>query len=174
MSEYVRGPTHGNTNATATFEYKAGTPGHTGGGYPRWRSTEYREHTPGTRREDVSVPVHRLCAVAWLFEDGVTAAEILGEGRMVGADVHHTLGMPSANLEDCLELRDHGTHSEITQAQVRAWGEDAKRQADADPEPDVCADCGDAADVLATSAGFEGQRCLDCARKADPDAPIEV
>ena len=46
MSEYVVGDTYARRD-TPRFEFKAGSPSHTGGGYPRLRSSEYREHTPG-------------------------------------------------------------------------------------------------------------------------------
>jgi hypothetical protein len=170
--EYVVGPTYAR-RARPRFEFKPSAAGYTGGGYARVRSTERREHSPGDGADDVFVSVHRLAAVAWHLPDG-TLGEDVSLSQLDGADVHHVqpdrdaAGMPAANGETWTTLVDHGTHSEITQAQVRAWGEDAKQQA-ADPVthgPDGCAECGADADVLAESGAFEGQRCLECANDA--------
>jgi hypothetical protein len=159
-SEYVRGDTYARSQ-TPTFEFKAGATGYSGGGYPRVRSKEYREHTPGDTADDVFVPIHRLAAVAWCYDDEWTIDEILAD--LAGKDVHHTLGMPAANLESDLEVVDHARHAEITQAQRRAWAEDQKRavereQTALDTAP-TCAACGD--DAEATVAGTD--YCLACA-----------
>jgi hypothetical protein len=166
---YVAGEPHANQLGYAAFEFKQSDPDSTGGGYPRWRSYEFRPATSGTEKEDVYVPVHRLCAVAWLFEDVRTAEDILLSGELVGADVHHELGMPSANLEDELSVRDHGRHSEITQRQRRAWAEDKKREVEEKQsrpvDEDECDRCGAVEKTLATCDAWPGEeRCIDCAR----------
>lgn len=147
-----------------------------GGGYERFRSWEYRPETPRDGKEDVYVYHHRLLAVAWLFPDGWTAEDILAE--LARRDVHHSApeidadtGIKWDNREACLHLRDHGRHGEITQAQMRAWAEDSKRDAYADPEPDGCSDCGEDA-PLWVSPDFDGERCLDCALAANDGATL--
>ena len=158
-SEYVRGPTYTRQDA-ATFEFKSGAPGYTGGGYPRWRSVEAGPHTPGDTKRETYVAVHRPAAVAWCYPDDWSIAEIFDD--LAGKDVHHQLGMPSANIEGELEVVDHGDHSSLTQAQRRAYAEDKKRQAEREQQSldtgPTC-DCGD--DATATVAGVE--YCLDCA-----------
>lgn len=173
---YTRGPAHPNRRDTATFEFKGHAPGYTGGGYPRWRSEEHREHTPVQGSESVYVPVHRLCAVAWLFPEDMTAAEILQSGELVGVDVHHTHGMPSVNTEDGLELVEHGRHGEITQARRRAWAEDTKREQQSLDTPDRCDACREEVADPWTIEGVGGAWCLSCAReRADGRtiAPVE-
>jgi len=189
-SSLVLGPASPQQSLTASFEYKAAsqsTRGGRGGGYPRWRSWEWREHTARQSKEDVYVPVHRLCAVAWLFPDEWTGADILDSGELVGADVHHDSGMPSVNVEDGgpndvpgLLLADHGTHSEITQAEMRAYGETARREAEAFHEtgvsgsPDCCDNCGTETDVFAESPEWSGQYCLSCAKEESDGSTIEI
>jgi len=182
--DYVVGDAPAQQSPVASFEFKAASPDSTGGGYPRWRSYERRPHTARRGKEDVYVPVHRLAAVAWLFPDDWTAEQILDSGHLVGADVHHELGLPAANLEDHLALLDHGRHSEVTQAQMRAWAADAQAAAHGgrDGEGDtsrsdknrVCGDCGDESETLCESGDFEGRLCPACARRAVDDAVIEV
>lgn len=178
-TEYVVGTPHPNQQAYASFSFKAPDPDSTGGGYPRWRSYEHRPHTCRQGKEDVSVSVHRLCAVAWLFPEDWSAADILQSGELQGADVHHELGMPSANVEAELSLVEHGTHSEITQAQMRAWGEQSKRQAREAVDPrgraEVCDRCGAEAETLAECPAWPGeQRCLSCAKATSNGEPIEL
>lgn len=171
---YVVGQPHANQRDHAAFEFKQAAPDTTGGGYPRWRSYELRPKTPGTEKEDVYVAVHRLCAVAWLFDDDWTAEDILRSGQLIGADIHHELGMPSANIESELSLRDHGRHSEITQDQRRAWAEDKKRevqQQESQPvghsvDDDACDRCGEPDDPLAECDAWPGEtRCIQCAKE---------
>ena len=62
---------------------------------------------------------------------------------------------------------------------MRAWAETDRRRAfdepvDVDVDDDRCDRCGEVADLLATSAGFDGERCLDCARKTAGGEPIEL
>lgn len=166
---YVVGTPPRQQSATATFAYKAPSPGTTGGGYPKWRSYEHRPETARQGKEDVHVPVHRLAAVAWLLPDG-TLGEDVRLSALDGVDVHHCLGMPAANLEDELQLRDHADHSSVTQAQIRAWGADAKRRATADggtatvPDPETCVECGDAYDGDGCGlSDRDGRYCLACA-----------
>jgi len=68
-------------------------------------------------------------------------------------------------------LREHGRHSEITQAQVRAWGEDAKRDSNQQNSDSLvknesgCDGCGADDDVLWESdddSDFNGERCTEC------------
>lgn len=182
MSEYVVGPTYARRD-TPRFEFKAGSPDHTGGGYPRLRSTERRPHTPGDGPEDVFVSVHRLLALAWLIPEGMTAAEALAGDVLAGRDVHHELGMPAANLEGELTLYEHSRHSEVTQAEMRAWAADAREavasdgdttQGTADHLNGVCAACGDESDTLCIYPGVTEAVCPECAADADPDGAIEV
>lgn len=172
---YVVGAASPQRDATASFEFKAPDPDRTGGGYPRWRAWEYRPETPGDRKEDVYVAVHRLAAVAWLLPDG-TLGEDVHLAELDGVDVHHELGMPAANVEDELALVEHGTHSEVTQAQMRAWGEDAKRTVadDGPADEERCEHCGAAADVRCRSPDWDGAVCMGCAQRLSEDAPIEV
>jgi hypothetical protein len=176
--EYVVGSASPRRAATAAFEFKAPdqtSRGGRGGGYPRWRSWEWRPETSRRNKEDVYVPVHRLAAVAWCLPDG-TLGEDVSLSALAGMDVHHELGMPAANIEGELALLDHGEHSSRTQAERRAHAEEAKQQAiDPDPAPEGCRQCGAAEDVtLVTSAAFDGEWCLSCATDANPDAPIEL
>lgn len=180
---YVVGSPHGNQRDHAAFEFKQAAPDNTGGGYPRWRSYEFRSETPGTEKEDVYVAVHRLCAVAWMFPDEWTAEDVLRSGQLLGADVHHELGMPAANLEGELSLRDHGEHSEITQTQRRAWAEDQKQaveERERQPlgqtaEDGICARCGDPADPLAECDAWSGEsRCLRCAKETSNGQEIRL
>lgn len=170
----------------ATFEYKAASPRHTGGGYPRWRSWEERPNSARQGKEDVFVPIHRLCAVAWLFPDDWSAEDILASGHLKGTDVHHGLGMPAANVDpaspnaddgDGLQIRSHGGHSSITQAQMRAWAADAK-DADAEAvidEANRCARCDAEADVLCDVPSYDaGTVCLECSQDVADGGEIRV
>lgn len=187
--DYELGPTPPQTKGHATFETKPSTvyadgSRDTGGGYERWRSTEFRPETPRQGKEDVYVAVHRLSAVAWCFADGVTAAEI----DLCGKDVHHAhpddwstrvewLNVhDSPNFPDAsIEVHGHGEHTSITNTERRAYAEDAKADAADDaPDPDRCGACGDAAALLAESDDWEGAVCLDCSTRLSDGAPIEV
>lgn len=170
------GPTYCRTDH-ARFETKPGDG--TGAGYERWRSYEWRPETPRQAKEDVYVSVHRLAAVSWCYPDEMAVSEILA--HLDGKDVHHRSGIPYDNREGNLAVRDHGRHSEITQAQMRAFAEDAKRSlggSSPDGTPtaheDGCDRCGQPADVLATSEDWTGEYCLDCATDASDGAAIEV
>lgn len=178
-SAYVTGTPHGNTLPYATFEFKAGHlgSGGRGGGYARWRSVERGPHSPDDSARGVSVAVHRLCAVAWLFPDDWDAADILDSGALVGADVHHELDMPSANLESELSLVSHGRHAEITQSQLRACGEDAKRAASVDDrrdESDTCDRCGEESATFCESVAWDGRYCPTSAKQCSDGERIEV
>lgn len=179
-SDYVRGTTYARKERP-TFEYKPSSTNYTGGGYARVRSSEYRDHTAGDGTDDVFVSVHRLAAVAWLLPDGELGTDVF-LSDMGGMDVHHTQpdrdapGMPASNGEDWLELIDHGGHSEVTQAQMRAWGEDAKKQAtleydETDVPDDRCAECDEPDPDCRVG---EKLVCLECSMKVDADGPIEV
>lgn len=170
---YVVGEVHPNTLPYATFEFKRPSPDHTGGGYPRHRSVEYRPHTARRGKEDVFVPVHRLTAVAWCYGSEWSVGEILRD--MDGKDVHHELGMPSATVRDELEVIDHGAHSEVTQAERRAWAEDEKRARDGQvrlDDADRCAGAGCDAEVAARVGGEA--YCLEHATQNADGETIEV
>lgn len=159
-NSYVRGPTYARSD-TPTFEYKAGATGYSGGGYPRVRSSERRAHTPGDGTDDVFVPIHRLAAVVWCYDADRPIESVLAD--LSTKDVHHELGMPAANCPDAVEVVEHARHAEITQAQRRAWAEDAKREVEREQQAALTAtptcDCG--ADAEATVAGTD--YCLECA-----------
>jgi hypothetical protein len=166
---YVVGQPHPNTNPRPTFEFKAPSPDHTGGGYPRVRSTEYRPETSRQGKEDVFVPVHRLAAVAWHLPDG-TLGDDVRLSQLDGMDVHHVTpdggaGMPAANGEDWTELIGHGDHSAVTQAERRAWAADEQRARDGqvrvDAEP--CVECGGDPDEGVSVPSVDGPLCLGCA-----------
>lgn len=155
-----------------------------GGGYVRTRSYEERDHSPTDGKESVYAYVHRLCAVAWLYPDDMTTGEILT--HLDGRDVHHKTGVEWANVGESpnwgvpqLEVRGHGDHSRITQAQMRAWGESAKQAAKDAVEPSrdtrECDGCGAEGDVsLATTAGLDGEYCLSCVSERAGDERIEL
>lgn len=179
--EHVLGPTY-SRRRTPRFEFKPSSTNYTGGGYARIRTSERRETTAGDGADDVFVSIHRLCAVAWYDSladapEDVTAADILRSGELAGMDVHHTLGMPSANGEDLLEIIDHGGHSEVTQAQKRAWGEDAKQQVFEFSEDDVldwtCDNCGER-DPEVHCRVSDMDVCLDCSTVLADGSPIEI
>lgn len=95
-----------------------------GGGYEWFRSWEFRPDTPREGKENVYAYHHRLLAVAWLFPDGWTAADILPV--LAGFDVHHSApevdadwGVEWDNREACLELVDPETHGAVTRAAER-------------------------------------------------------
>ena len=177
--EYVVGRPHPNRLPYATFEFKRPSPAHTGGGYPRVRSVEYRPETSRQGREDVFVPIHRLAAVAWHLPDG-TLGDDVRLSQLDGMDVHHVTpdggpGMPSANGEDWTELIGHGDHSSVTQAERRAWAEDEKRQRkrqDRFGDTDRCAHAR-CDDEVAARVGGEGY-CLAHATKNANGETIEV
>lgn len=179
--EYVVDDARPQRQDYASFETKpaawTGTRWDTGAGYERWRSWEYRPETPRRGKEDVYVSVHRLAAVAWLLPRHVPLS------ALAGVDVHHNApevdgdrGVPWDNREDAIELLGHGRHSEITQAELRAYGEDARRAVEDEPatDDDRCAECGAVADTLATSDDWDGSACLDCALELSDGAAIEV
>lgn len=161
----------------------------TGGGYERARSTEYRPHTSRRGKEDVYASIHRLCAVAWCFPDGTTAEDI----DMAGMDVHHTTGVEWANFGDSpnfqdpdgvtgdgevakpgIEVLGHAEHSSVTQSQMRAWGEDAKRTVERGSEPDRCPECDAEPETWATSPAVDRYECLRCVTRKTDGGAIEV
>jgi hypothetical protein len=185
-SRYVRGPTYAR-RARPRFEFKPSSTGYTGGGYARIRSTEYREHTPGDGADDVFVSVHRLAAVAWHLPDGDLGTDVF-LSELDGCDVHHTQpdaearGMPAANGEGWTTVESHADHSKITQAEMRAYGADAKRAADGGDgvvSPSGvggCPECGGEVDGDGATVGEREGLCLDCAADvaAGTDATIEL
>lgn len=179
-TDYVRGPTYART-ARPTFEFKPSATGYTGGGYARVRSWERREHTPGDGTDDVFVSVHRLAAVAWHLPDG-TLGDDVRLADLDGQDVHHTQpdadtrGMPAANGPEWTRVESHADHSSITQAEMRAYGEDAKRAArdDSPGDDETCIRCGDAPELACRSEDWDGVACHDCATTLSQGSPIEV
>lgn len=168
--EYVLGPVHGNTQPYATYEtkqsaeYADGRTG-SGGGYTRWRSWEYRPETPGEDKEDVYVAVHRLHYLTHPDLDGVSLDEALRE--LAGCDIHHTNGCRFDNRHENYELLSHAEHSSRTQAEIRAYGEDAKEAAHTPPgeEPTWCPGCHEEIETPCRSDGYDGVRCLECAKR---------
>jgi hypothetical protein len=185
-SQYVVGDAPPQQSLTPTFEFKAAHPGGSGGrggGYPRVRSWETRPETARQGKEDVYVPIHRLCAVAWLLPDGTLGDDVRLDA-LDGVDVHHDLGMPAANVESELLLVNHGDHSEVTQAEMRAYAADARRRVDGDGadattgsgagDGDVCDRCGAAATTLCESPDWTGRYCLECSKQESDGAAISV
>jgi hypothetical protein len=165
----------------------------TGGGYERIRSNERDPRAPSDGAGDVYVSHHRLLAVAWAIAFHPDAD---ADGRIIdpdhegvvdmaaldGIDIHHDApelggerGVEWDNREACLYAIEHGAHSGLTNAEKRAYAEDAKRLRDGDerlPTSDGCAGCG--AEPDATVAG--DRYCLECATDAasGTDETIEV
>lgn len=148
-----------------------------GGGYERVRSWEYDPRLDTKR--DAYAAIHRLCAVAWLLPPDAPLS------ALDGMDVHHSApeveadrGIEWDNREDCLSLKEHGRHSEITQAQMRAWAEDAKRRVEREQNGEHlverCERCSAEADTFAESDDWSGRYCLDCALAASEGAPIRI
>ncbi|WP_256943887.1 hypothetical protein [Halobacterium hubeiense] len=185
--EYVEGEVHPNTKPYATFETKPRTytasGWDSGSGYEHWRSTEHRPHTARQGKEDVYVSHHRLLAVVACYDLDTPIEVVLEDLR--DRDVHHNApetnddaGFPFDNRPSVLEVINHKTHSERTQAQMRAWGEDAKQRAHEPAthgDDGVCPGCGrEDVDVDATSPGFDGQRCIECAMEECDGEPIDL
>jgi hypothetical protein len=58
---------------------------------------------------------------------------------------------------------------------MRAWGEDAKREAATDGgDTERCVRCGGEYDTGCRSEDWDGVACPDCARQLSDGAPIEV
>lgn len=193
---YVAGPTPPQTKDYATFETKAysrryGDKTGTGGGYERWRSWEVaarRSQISGgivipDRKMDVYAPLHRLSAVVWCYPDDMPVSDILA--HLDGRDVHHTTGEKWAVFGDSpnfpepgLQVTDHGRHSEVTQAQMRAFAADSRERAEqvVAGEPggsDGCAGC-ESEDVFGTTASLEGEYCHSCLLERVDGETIEV
>jgi len=177
-----RASTHATVETKPTSTYADGSVD-TGGGYERVRSYEHRPHTARQGKEDVYAAIHRLCAVAWCFEDDATAEDI----DLRGMDVHHThpdgepTGVEWLNVHDSpnlsewgLEVMGHGEHSEVTQADKRAWAEDAKANANERVTARECPACGSEPETWATSPAVDGYQCLRCVTEATDGGAIEV
>lgn len=185
---YVVGPVHPNTQDYATFETKP-TENYTddrhdtGGGYERWRSIEYRPETRVDRKEDVYVPHHRLLAVVACYPSDVPLGEVLDDLR--GRDVHHNApevvgdrGVEWDNRPGCLEVLDHGRHSQITQQELLRYAKDRKQRVESEEsapidDADDCRECG--SDGEARVDGLDGVFCLGCATdRAGDGRTVEV
>lgn len=156
---------------TARFETK---PGSRSGGYERWRSYEFRAHTPGSGKEDVYLYHHRLLALL-NFPLSMPISECLQE--MSGSDVHHENGIKWDNRPDNLTLLDHGEHARLTnsapsQAEQRAFAEDARGGLD-EPGGDRCPRCDERADTLLSSPAYDGHLCPACSVDVQRAAAIE-
>lgn len=174
--EYVLGPA--TYRKYCRLETKPGS-GRGGGGYERFRSYEDLETQPGGKR-DVYVYHHRLLALLHPDVDDLPIGEALE--YLEGRDVHHENGVKWDNRLENFELLEHARHSSITQRELqqiaKARAADAKRARAEETEDrlgaDVCPGCGTETDTLATSPGFEGERCLDCAMSEADGATIEL
>lgn len=159
----------------ARFEHAKPGEG-SGAGYERWRSYENRPHTAKRGREDVYVSHHRLLAVVECYSLDEPIESVLED--LATKDVHHRNGIKWDNRAENIEPVEHDRHASITQKQVRAWAEDEKRERRRSRpgvlEDDVCDGCGEPAETLATSPGFDGERCLECAKRESDGEPIEV
>lgn len=159
----------------ARFEHAKPGDG-SGAGYERWRSTERRPHTATSGREDVYVAHHRLLAVVECYSLDEPIVLVLDD--LAEKDVHHCNGVKWDNRPENIEPVEHARHASITQEQVRAWAEDEKREREQERagvvDADLCAGCEEPAELLATSPGFAGERCLECARQECDGEPIEV
>jgi len=167
---YVRGPTYTRQDC-ATFEFKSGSPDHSGGGYPRWRSMERGTHVHGDGTRTVFVAVHRLAAVAWCYAPEWTTAEVCAD--LHGRDVHHELGFPSTTLEDHLSVIDHDRHAGLSRTERLAYAKDRKRRVEREQERlDAGPRCSCGADAEATVDGEE--LCLDCATDAAAGRDVTI
>lgn len=182
---YVIGEPHPNQKAYATYQTKPSVPEYTGGGYTQWRSYELRPETPGTSKEHVYVSVHRLLAIVECYDAERPLTSVLAD--LAEKDVHHTTGVPWANFGDSpnfeepgIEVLRHGTHSEKTQTQRRAWAEDAKREVREKENqpidgPETCDRCGDESDVLVECEAWpDDERCHECAKETANGHPIKL
>lgn len=171
MSAHTIGPSR-YRKPYARFETKRGTG--SGSGYERWRSTEFRPETARKGTQDVFVYHHRLLAIVACYPADMPLDEILE--HLDGRDVHHQSEVEWDNRPGTLAVREHGTHSAITQSQMRAWAENDRDRAHAEPsEHDRCDRCGEEATVLATSPAFaDEERCLECSKQTADGSPIEV
>jgi len=169
MTEYVRGPATWRTLPrvdTKPSSINRHGSRDSGGGYERVRSYEHDPTRPGDSKSDVYASHHRLLAVVACYPDEMPVGEILA--HMAGRDVHHESGVEWDNRPDNLTVTEHGSHSQITQAEMRAWAADSKREvqrqrriADALKR---CARCDEEADVLADVDGYDGNVCLSCSK----------
>lgn len=160
-----------------------------GGGYERIRTSERVASDPRERAVDVQFYHHRLLAIAWNIDYEDTGESILPEGYeglvdpaiLEGDDVHHRApeaaferSIPWDNREACLVAIDHATHAGLTNAEERAYAEDAKRVRDGQVTLEAgCDGCG-AEDPEWTIAESDAEYCLDCATEHADGRTIEA
>lgn len=146
---------------------------HRTGGYERFRSYEDLETQPGGKR-DVYEYHHRLLA---LLHPDVVEKPIDEAIEYIGArEVHHCDGVKWHNWIGNFRLETKSDHSGITQQEQLAYARDAKRSLEEEPAPGVerCDRCGAEEEELATSPGFEGRRCLECAIETADGSTINL
>ena len=150
---HVRGPSHARKHARVRTKATTG-PRDTGGGYERVRTTEHDPRHPSDGTTVVAYAHHRLLALAWDIDDCLPSAGYEGVvdlSALEGMDVHHDCpeadagrGVEWDNREACLNVETHAAHSSITNAEKRAYAEDAKRLRDGDETLDTgpsCSEC---------------------------------
>lgn len=171
-SEYVLGP--------STYRKLPRLETKPDAGYERFRSYEITPGKQEYRKRDVYVYAHRLLALVHPDVVDLPIGDALE--YLDGRDVHHKNSIKFDNRLDNLELLDHARHASITQSELRdltkAAAADAKREQEAETEDrlgaDRCPGCGTETETLATSPGFEGERCLECAMMEADGAEIQL
>ena len=138
-----------------------------------------RPNTGRTRRPTVAkTSTSRIIGCSLSLSVTRSASRSSRFGDFAEKDVHHRNGIKWDNRPGNIEPVEHARHASITQEQVRAWAEDEKRERQRHEagvvDGDVCDGCGEQAEPLATSPGFAGERCLECARQECDGEPIEV
>lgn len=184
-----------------TEKYKYRSSYDTGGGYERWRDYGYKlrgeagnperldyldgldDEPDPSKKTDLYAPHHRLLAVVACYPVEMPLGEVLDDLR--GKDVHHNApevdvdaGVEWDNRHECLEVMDHGRHSEVTQRQMISWAKDRKQRVEEQEsmpvdDPGECGACG--GEAAATVEGVDGVWCLECAaERAGDGRTVEV
>jgi hypothetical protein len=181
---HVRGPSRARKHAVVATR-PTNHPHDSAGGYERVRTTERVESDARKGPVDVYLAHHRALAIAWDVGACLPSADFEGVvdlSILDGLDVHHDApeadaerGVEWDNREACLSVIDHDDHAALTNAERRAYAEDAKRLRDSETTPTAkagCVECGD--DPAARVAGE--RYCLDHATAAarESDETVEV